>query len=68
MHLRQPIKLKESYTISIPAPMIAAVIGFSFGVVALHYFGKRGALLGFILAACLGWIIDLQTRRQQSEK
>lgn len=62
------MKQKESYTISIPIPMIAAVAGFCLGVVAGHYFGKRGALVGFFLAVFLGWVIELQTRRRESEK
>jgi hypothetical protein len=48
--------------------MIAAMLGFSLGILALHYFGKRGALLGFFIAACLGWIIELYTRRQKSAR
>jgi hypothetical protein len=59
---------KESYKISVPTPMIVGVTGFGLGVVALHYFGKLGVLLGFFLAACLGWVIELLTRRQESEK
>lgn len=59
---------KEPYKISVSVPMIAAVTGFSFGVFALHYFGKRGVLLGIFLAACLGWVIELLTRREEPEK
>lgn len=58
---------KESYKISVSTPMIAAVTGFTLGVFALHYFGKKGVLLGFFLAACLGWIIELLTRPQEQE-
>jgi hypothetical protein len=62
------MKQEESYSISVSIPIITTVTGFCLGIVALHYFGKLGALLGLFLAAGLGWAIELLARRQESAK